>query len=93
MFEQMPAPKPWYRSWQGLLFAGGGVAAALLVVLLIYLIGSREDPNTEAHYAALERHRAEQQKQAPPADPALAQTAEQQPAGEQQPVQGEQAAA
>ena len=93
MFEQMPAPKPWYRSWQGLLFAGGGVAAALLVVLLIYLIGSREDPNTEAHYAALERHRAEQQKQAPPADPALAQTAEQQPAGEQQPAQGEQAAA
>jgi outer membrane protein assembly factor BamB len=54
------------------------LAAPVLVVVLggvgaYLLFGARRatDPNAEAHYAALERHRAEQHNQsAPPADPA-----------------------
>lgn len=71
--NQSQQKSPWYRTRLVLMAAPvlvlvlGGVGAYLL-------FGTRGDaPNTEAHYAALERHRAEQQQQgqpAPPADPA-----------------------
>jgi outer membrane protein assembly factor BamB len=65
MFEETQPPRkgPWLL-----------IAAPLLVVVLggvgaYLLFGTRRatDPNTEAHYAALERHRASQQGQAAPA--------------------------
>ncbi|HEX8336181.1 MAG TPA: PQQ-binding-like beta-propeller repeat protein [Pyrinomonadaceae bacterium] len=71
---QTQQKSPWYRTRMVLM------AAPVLVVVLggvgaYLLFGARaaSDPNTDAHYAALERHRAEQQNQgAPPADPAAA---------------------
>jgi outer membrane protein assembly factor BamB len=74
MFEetQTQQKSPWYSSRAVLM------AAPLLVVVLggvgaYLLFGTRGDvPDTESHYAALERHRAEQQRQGQPAPPAEA---------------------
>lgn len=75
MFEETQTKRPWYRTGPVL------IAAPLLVVVLggvgVYLLSGAGggDAGSEAHYAALERHRAGQQQQgqpAPPADPAAA---------------------
>jgi outer membrane protein assembly factor BamB len=61
MFDQAPTSKPWYLSWPGAVLASG---LLLLAGLGVYLLVRRNvDSNAEAHYAALERHRAEQQQQ------------------------------
>jgi hypothetical protein len=59
MLDETPASKHWYDSRRG------KVAAFLLVLLLaggsIYLLlAARKTSHAEAHYAALEQHRAAQ---------------------------------
>ena len=73
MFEETQTKRPWYRTGPVL------IAGPLLVVVLggvgaYLLFGAGNGPNTDDHYAALERHRAEQQGQAAlaAADPAAA---------------------
>lgn len=74
MFDETPRPKtPWYLTRSAML------AAPVLVVVLggvgAYLLfgaGRATDPGTEAHYAALERQRAEQRASAPAAADAAA---------------------
>lgn len=88
MFDETQTPKrsPWLL-----------IAAPALVVLLggvgaYLLLGTRGDnPDTEAHYAALERHRAEQQQQQGQPAPA-ADAATQQPAADPQASPAAQAA-
>ena len=71
MFEETQTKRPWYRTGPVL------IAGPLLVVVLggvgaYLLFGAGNGTNTDDHYAALERHRAEQQGQAAlaAADPA-----------------------
>lgn len=65
MFDQAPTRTPWYRSRTALL---GSLAVLMLAAAALYLFfRSGSDTNTEAHYAALEQHRAQQQQSAPPA--------------------------
>ncbi len=71
MFEETQTKRPWYRTGPVL------IAGPLLVVVLggvgaYLLFGAGNGPNNDDHYAALERHRAEQQGQAAlaAADPA-----------------------
>ena len=55
------------------LKAVGSLLIVLVGSLYVYLLfGSNSRPNTEAHFDALERHRAEQRQAAPPAEAAAA---------------------
>jgi hypothetical protein len=65
MFDEVSTSKPWYRSWPVALIA---VAAVIGAACLFLFFRWRTDPRSDAHYAALEQHRAQQRQQpgAPP---------------------------
>ncbi len=64
MFDTAQSPS-WYRSTKTLLLASLSIAVVAASALYLFS-GSRFSSNTdEAHYAELERHRAEQQRKAP----------------------------
>ncbi|HEX6184861.1 MAG TPA: PQQ-binding-like beta-propeller repeat protein [Pyrinomonadaceae bacterium] len=65
---------------------GSVLVLVLGVVYAFLLFGTRTDPNAEAHFAALERHRAEQQAQPAPAIDAAAPAADPQAAAAADPA-------
>ena len=100
MFAENSTPAtPWYRNTKTVVLA----AAAVLVGLgALFFARGGSNPRAEAHYDALERHRAEQRQQAPagveqaaaPAgDPAALQPASPDAAQQAAPVAAEQAQA
>ncbi|MDQ3252681.1 MAG: hypothetical protein M3R15_02055, partial [Acidobacteriota bacterium] len=65
MFDQVSTTTTaWYRSRPALL---GSLVVLLLGAAGLYILfRPKTDPNTDAHYATLEQHRAQQQQSAPP---------------------------
>jgi outer membrane protein assembly factor BamB len=59
MFDSQDST-PWYRSRQALIAAGVACCAALALVLFYHFHGYRYFSDRDAHYAELERHRAQQ---------------------------------
>jgi outer membrane protein assembly factor BamB len=70
MFEEKQTQRktPWYLTRPVMLAAP--VLVVVLVIVGSYLLFGGGDAGSDEHYAALERHRAEQQKSAPATDPA-----------------------